>query len=1119
MKKRIVCALFLCSMLGTTQAQTDVTADFFANPSFEILKTADNTADVQVKTSLENGLFGWEVASMSNYQVESEESGSATGFPADGSGKIKSSDGTYYYFNRQGWGNKDSELKTTATQELPAGNYYVTINYKAADYSNQNNANNNGTTIGIRVNDSDAAILGENTAVRRAYSITNDGSNPGNDAYMVNAAWSTLGAMFTVTEPTKVTVALQQNMRNSGRSDIAYDNLRLYRIENISEESPLDVSGLISASTDYAMGGWTTDGENTFQVNTWSTEGNSDGSGMTTPFIQNWVGRENKLGNATLKYTLTNLIHGTYEVSGLIRVLNEAGGSAPAGAVFFANEGQTDACAGSACTNGVYGTYSVKATVSTDGTLQFGIRITDANFNWLSLKNFSIRYLGEAGMDALKKVLTDKITEAENRKADSPAAIAALLQQAIDSGKAVENNEQSINNAIGMLNDAIAKAENIMPATQEVKAVITSSLEYEAHSTATDRTRNTLNKAIQEARNNMDKATTAEEMYTIAQNLKKANETYILNALPQEGYPFDYTFMIADASGSINGWNKNVSEGNIQNFVYKKSGEKNNGDLKADGFIEAWNGSSYTATISYTKTGLPNGKYGISAYAFTTVGGTTAFTANNTESALDNTTALFTHAIINEVTVTDGTLTFGLNSTGATWIGIGNVHLQYLSGSLEDAKNTLKESIDEAKTTVETLSVGADVFQIPTSAAEVLRAAINEASGTYENNSEIIPVKQADETLTEAIAAFRSAELNKPQEGERFYIVMNKEGNNDIHENAWTYIFDETKTNDGEYNLQWLHKVNANYAQSLIFTATGVKNQYILSFTDENGTPRYICTQKGGGYDDNGQPSERTDRIRVTTDAEKALKMNVVPTAQNIWRLKSTEQDSFVGSNGDKGVFSSNNACDLTFVKAETAKIKCAMSRAGWRTLILPFNADVPEGITAYTCSETTASEGETSILALEEVTGMLKANTPYILSGNEGTFEFSGYGMATKDSYENGLLTGVFTNRTSTAGTYVLQNQEKYGTCFYKVVDVTPEITAYTAFLTKETTANVNTFAFILPGNETAIHSVAAENATVDVYNLHGILIRKNVKKNEALKGLTRGVYVINGIKKAVRQ
>lgn len=105
MRKQVLSALAFCSALGIAQAQTDVTKEYLVNPSFETLKAADGTTDVAVKTKLESGLYGWEISKLldnqfSNYQVESEASGSSTGIPANGI--IKPSQGEFYYFNRQG---------------------------------------------------------------------------------------------------------------------------------------------------------------------------------------------------------------------------------------------------------------------------------------------------------------------------------------------------------------------------------------------------------------------------------------------------------------------------------------------------------------------------------------------------------------------------------------------------------------------------------------------------------------------------------------------------------------------------------------------------------------------------------------------------------------------------------------------------------------------------------------------------------------------------------------------------------------------------------------------------------------------------------------------------------
>lgn len=1124
MKKQVLSALAFCSALGIAQAQTDVTKEYLVNPSFETLKAADGTTDVTVKTTLENGLQGWEVVAMNHYQVESEASGSSTGFPADGSGKIKPTEGTYYYFNRQGWGNKDSELKTTTSKELPAGTYYAVIDYKAADYSNNNNANTNGTTIGIKVNDAASNLLGENPAVRRAYSMANGGSNPESDAYMVNAAWNELGTMFTVTEPTTVTISLVQNMRNNGRSDIAWDNLRLYQIENVSENKPMDVSGLITTSNYYALGGWHIEGGNTFEVNTWSHEGETDGSNMTTPFIQDHVGKENKAANATISHTVSHLIPGIYEVSGLIRVLNEAGGDTPSGATLYANEGSTNACNGEPCTNGVYGTYTVKGTVGTDGVLTFGIKVANANFNWVSFKNFKLQYLGAASIEQLQATLKEKIKEAKAYVENCPKGIATIVNAAITQGNDAQNSdsEDVLDKAIAALTQAIALAEETAPATEAFKTLMATCQGYAGHSSAEESVKQAFQKAMSDAQAALDAATTAEAIQEATQALQTACETYVLSAEPETGYPFDYTFLMNEANNSANGWSKNVTEGNIQNFTYKNSAEKNNGDLQKTGFMEAWDGKNYTATITYTRNELPNGHYKVSAYAFTTVNGNTSFTANDKEAKMDNSTALFTNPTIEDVIVDEGKLTVGLNTTDANWTGITNIQLQYLS-KLTDAeasakaKEALHAKLEEAGSMDTETNVGTEAFQIPKTAIDAFDKVFDEANGIYESSEKVDEIKAATKALEEAMQALKNPTLNAPKEGELFCIANISEGFA-YKNNAVSPVYNEAKAEDGEYDLKWYHIVDANYAQALKFTPVeGQKNQYTISFIDEEGNTRYFSTQALAGYMDGGNVSTRHDRIRATKEAEKALPFEISLAGEGVYKLKNTLHGSNIGSTSDDGFFTTNNLSDLSLVKAEKANVPLSITAAGWCTLILPFDAEIPEGFEVYSCTGTEVPVGTSTALVLEKAES-IEAHTPYIVKGKDGdTYDFSDYGTALQDQYAAGLMTGTFTQQKAVANTYVLQNQEgKVG--FYKVAAGSePTIKPYRAYINADV-AEANIVALLLPGIETGINGIVAEDALVNVYDLNGILVRENVKLGQALEGLSKGIYIVNGTKKAVK-
>ena len=132
-------------------------------------------------------------------------------------------------------------------------------------------------------------------------------------------------------------------------------------------------------------------------VNTWSTEGGSDGSNMTTPFIEDWVASGTALGAGKLYYTFTDLNPGeTYVVSALVRAYNESG-TGVSGISFFAGDNSKDldvfgaACTGDYATNGMFATLSCAGTVDTNGQLQFGIEVADASLvNWISIKNVTI---------------------------------------------------------------------------------------------------------------------------------------------------------------------------------------------------------------------------------------------------------------------------------------------------------------------------------------------------------------------------------------------------------------------------------------------------------------------------------------------------------------------------------------------------------------------------------------------------------------------------------------------------------------------------------------------------------------------------------------------------------
>ena len=66
---------------------------------------------------------------------------------------------------------------------------------------------------------------------------------------------------------------------------------------------------------------------------------------------------------------------------------------------------------------------------------------------------------------------------------------------------------------------------------------------------------------------------------------------------------------------------------------------------------------------------------------------------------------------------------------------------------------------------------------------------------------------------------------------------------------------------------------------------------------------------------------------------------------------------------------------------------------------------------------------------------------------------------------------------------------------------------------------AGVNQMLINIDGNVTAIEDVLGEDvdATVNVYTIDGVCVKSGVKSSEALDGLRKGIYIVNG-KKVVK-
>ena len=116
---------------------------------------------------------------------------------------------------------------------------------------------------------------------------------------------------------------------------------------------------------------------------------------------------------------------------------------------------------------------------------------------------------------------------------------------------------------------------------------------------------------------------------------------------------------------------------------------------------------------------------------------------------------------------------------------------------------------------------------------------------------------------------------------------------------------------------------------------------------------------------------------------------------------------------------------DVNFIYRNTLEHEYGVSSAGFGTLILPFNAELPTGLKVYSCSEV----GANGVLNLVEESS-IRRNVPYFVNATPGkTYKFEGPEAVDvgKSSFQEGILVGAVANDVSlNKGTdYILQEQD----------------------------------------------------------------------------------------------
>jgi hypothetical protein len=233
-----------------------------------------------------------------------------------------------------------------------------------------------------------------------------------------------------------------------------YENNTLTTEEANALQDPNAQLGWHAANTvdDLLLSVWgVKDYDSTLYINTWSTEGNTDGSDFRVPFFEYWtssVSLDAKTWTATIPDLKPNTL---YSVSALVR-LQQKGKVAPKGVTYQVGAYEEDSVSVSGTQIGTsdlfLDTYKVSGTSDAKGNLTINFNVKEGNnISWLAFKNLVYTEIGEDTRDH-----TSSYIAAYKAALDSANAV-KLKAEEVEKGLF----DEDLVNALGVIIDTYSK--------------------------------------------------------------------------------------------------------------------------------------------------------------------------------------------------------------------------------------------------------------------------------------------------------------------------------------------------------------------------------------------------------------------------------------------------------------------------------------------------------------------------------------------------------------------------------------------------------------------------------------------------------------------------------------
>ena len=319
-------------------------------------------------------------------------------------------------------------------------------------------------------------------------------------------------------------------------------------------------------------------------------------------------------------------------------------------------------------------------------------------------------------------------------------------------------------------------------------------------------------------------------------------------------------------------------------------------------------------------------------------------------------------------------------------------------------------------------------------------------------------------------------DYTKLEDGKKYYIVATKDNKDYFFNTPYTETKDIRNTGSTNKNNATIVTAIANKSSNNKWAFQFSNGKYLsLPTTDRNGYISIVETREYWTLTNN----TNKQLIKMASDDSHYLQINI-------------QSNNYFGSY-------KNTQTDIWFLEVPTYDVE--ISSAGLATFCLPYNATIPDGLTAYTATD----NGETvKLTAIENDKIAIAAGEGVVLHGEEGTYTFVATAEDVSATADNQMV-GVTedTELTEADNAYMLTRKKNDGSIAFRLLATDYTLGANKAYLKLENNAR-NLISVVWDDNATGIDNIAKDEVTATgaIYNLAG----------QKLMRAQKGINIING-------